>query len=81
MRVPSSMTRLVGMLKKSVMLPALRAIAANMRSRQRAIPAPPSAAAISSRERKNDVSIISMSRPAPAQSLSARVTSGRSRKP
>src|ERR1043166_4225841 len=38
MRVPSSMTRLVGMLKKSVMLPALRAIAANMRSRQRAHP-------------------------------------------
>src|SRR5205823_3641864 len=36
--VPSSITRLVGMLKKSVMLPALRAMAAKMRSRQNAMP-------------------------------------------
>lgn len=35
-RVPSSTTRLAGMLKKSVALPALRAMAANNRSRQRA---------------------------------------------
>ena len=64
------------------MLPALRAIAANMRSRQRAmLEMPPSTGTIFSRERKKEVSIMLNSRPSAAQSSSARVTSGRFMKP
>ena len=51
-RVPSSTTRLVGMLKKSLVLPAFRAMAANRRSRQRAMPLSPVPGTIFSRDRK-----------------------------
>ena len=64
------------------MLPALRAMAANMRSRHSAMPpAPFSTGTISSRDRKKEVSIISNWMPDLAHNLSARVTSGRSMKP
>ena len=51
-RDPSSTTRFVGMLKKSVALDALRASALKMRSRQRENAPPPMVGTIFSRERK-----------------------------
>src|SRR5450759_2010122 len=62
--VPSSTTRLAGILKYSTALPAFRAIVANMRSRQKAMPLGRLATGITvSRLRKNEVCIMSNARP------------------
>ena len=69
------------MLKKSVTLPALRAMAVNRRSRQNAMPPRPGTGTIVWRDKKNDVSMKSISRPTAPQASSARTTSGRFMKP
>ena len=65
-----------GSLKNSTTLPALRDIVANMASRQCAMPGPPFMGTTTSRLRKYEVVIGSISSPRPSQSSSAFGMSG-----